>query len=78
MGGHEARTFMKWTVGADSSSKIKRDHDTNITYAERPKRKSSSSKRQSSSDKQSSSSSSYCASSLHPSDSASQPKRITR
>ncbi|KAI0487364.1 hypothetical protein F4859DRAFT_509933 [Xylaria cf. heliscus] len=47
MGGHEARAFMKWVVGARPSSTIKRDKKTNTVYAE--KRKSHSSSRHKSS-----------------------------
>ncbi|KAI3327177.1 hypothetical protein HD806DRAFT_531759 [Xylariaceae sp. AK1471] len=49
MGGHEARAFMKWVVGAPPNSTIKRDKETGKVFIERPKSHHSSSKSHSSS-----------------------------
>lgn len=43
MGGHEARAFMKYAVGATPSSSIKIDKKSGTAYAQKPKSHSSSS-----------------------------------
>ncbi|KAJ8129886.1 hypothetical protein O1611_g3744 [Lasiodiplodia mahajangana] len=91
MSGHEARAFLKWTLGGTPSSTVKRDKQTQAVYFERPKQKGSSSKRSQPVTRQAlgshasgylpsstHSQSSYYSKSVRPSDSISQVSVATR